>query len=583
MIIGRISGNKVNDDIDSINASLADMVLNLSGFPIQVPETDDTARIQRAINQATTNKQKVAFKGNVTTGLLNVTCDLVGLPGHQITLKSGGRFAFQTDTVTVESLNIVCQSNKTFRAIDLAKYKNIVIKNCTVNFTTVDTGILFLDLLSTEKVTVKDCIFNIGGIQITSADEALVQGNIIDAQYLNDNEPIQVSTRSVARILDNTIYNSRSDMIDLYSSGYETIVRGNKGFGFKYSTYGASCMECKVIIRNPGDANPGSNEAGFVRNTIISDNIMKDIVVPASYANSNFYGIYAEYLDQRTGTPAWDATQTNEGMIIKNNIIENVTYESGATGNQFQGIQFSGINGILDGNIIKDVNMQTNNWNTCGIHLGGSYAQAIGVQLVNNLIVTASVGILVEIAQSINISNNIIRKNERTSIIPKYGIRIMQSLLECNVNNNIVHALDNPIDFLSTSTVQKCNFNHNQLKATDTVIGYITINNDFQFNNFNNNFVRNVMVLAQPTALKFGNTFKDNKFFLDYTNNGIFLDYQNGFTVSGNTFDNATNGIRLLANCQNGILKDNISRQSATTVVNNGATVNIIQLDNVKI
>jgi parallel beta-helix repeat protein len=570
--------------IGYVHEQLSDIAYNTKNFPVQVPETDDTSRLQRAIDQATANNKRLAITGNVTTGLLNVTCDLIGLPGHQITLKSGARLAFQKDTVTVENLNIVSQSNKVFRAAYLAKYKNIIIKNCKADFTTTDTGIYFLELLSTEKVTVKDCVFNVGGISVVSADECLVQGNIIDAQYLNDNEPIQVSTKSVARILDNTIYNSRSDMIDLYSSGYETIVRGNKGFGFKFSTYGASCMEIKVIIRNAGDANPGSNEGGFVRNTIVSDNIMKDIVIPSSYTNSNFFGIYAQYLDQRTPGPAvWDATQTNEGMIIKNNIIENVTYEAGATGNTFAGIDFAGINGIIDGNIIKNINMQTNTWGTCGIHLGGSYAQAVGVQVINNVLNTSAVGILIDIAQSVNISNNIIRKNDRNTIQPRYGIRVLQSLLESNVNNNVIHALDFPIDTLSTATIQKCNFNNNQIKATNSTTGTILLSSDFQFNNFNNNVLRNTLVLAQPTALKFGNTFKDNKFFLDTAGNGVFLDFQNGFTVSGNTFDNATNGIRLLANCQNGILKDNISRQSAATVVNNGATVNIIQLDNMKI
>lgn len=58
--------NKMDKGIADIDSQLAHIAINVSGFPIQIPELDDTPRIQRAIDYASTHKYSEVLLENKT-------------------------------------------------------------------------------------------------------------------------------------------------------------------------------------------------------------------------------------------------------------------------------------------------------------------------------------------------------------------------------------------------------------------------------------------------------------------------------------------------------------------------------------
>jgi hypothetical protein len=273
---------------------------------------------------------------SITTSLLGSPLSKSILHGSQITLSTSGLMLADLKLVSSSSTAVVSA-----HASDVKWYRVE---------TTHDVGVtnhLAWDMFDVDRARVIDCKFGIGGLQLSGADDFFITGNYWDCNYENVNEPCHISAQSSGVFFGNTILNTTTDGVDCYSSGKRCVIVNNRFIGLR----GASGLECKVVYSD--DANNSSSASSLFEQTIIANNVFQNF---NSSTTSTRVGIYAAYIDNR-GTPAFAVEETNRGIIIANNVLAdfNATDPGGGAVVSYQGIVFDGHNGMITGNVIRNM------------------------------------------------------------------------------------------------------------------------------------------------------------------------------------------------------------------------------------
>ncbi|MBS4200278.1 hypothetical protein KHA93_11615 [Bacillus sp. FJAT-49732] len=432
-----------------------------------------------------------------------------------------------------------------------------------------------------KNLRIKNSQIFSGGIQLALCEDFLVQGNFIDGNWLNEDELIHVSYKSRGKILDNDLINTLSDAIDVFSSGDRTIISGNRIQGVTLQG-----IEAKVSLTDD-QTNTSSDELGYVESLIITGNIIRDIRGTINSGN-HAIGINVAYYDNRS-VKSFNPRKFANGVIIANNIIEDFYEIPYSSGNPiFQGILWSGSNSIISNNIIRGLKTVKQ-----GIHeprnAGIVFAENNGSKNRNmiiqgNQINSDVTGFYIDNLYDSVIDSNIMAKDERNGLLPRYGIYInpiagvlqntgfTTNQIECKTSyidsNNAVQQITGHGIFATGSSIFKDVTIVSGNKLRNASLTLYTA----EFTTISQNTIRpkgnNPAIDLTATSYKFGNRIVDNDVHSDGTNYGVVAMYQKAFRACGNTFNRVLGGINLAGYIANAIVKDNMQLYSSGDTIN---------------
>lgn len=417
-----------------------------------------------------------------------------------------------------------------------------------------------------DRLQVIGCKFGIGGLQLSLCDDFVINNNFWDAQYLNTNEPCHISTQSSGVFTNNTVTNTATDAVDLYSSGHRCVVANNRFIGLR----GGAGLECKVTMSDiPGNS---SSPGNVFESTVIANNVFRDF---NGSVTSTRTGIYASYVDSRAA-PAFAIAEANRGIIITGNILADFNETDPGNGAivSYQAIVFHGSNGIVANNIVR--NMRA--WNAAtpvGIALFSENAdvtagaKCIGVTVQGNNIAglegVTSYGIRAGNLDYCNITGNTIRTDDVAGRSPKYGIGITNgaSLNHCRISDNIIQCNQTNAQAIvatsTTTTFTECDISGNMIRDCGISI-YKAIRCSFTNNTFNNATNGGAFNLGIAGVTCLDIRIIGNHFTMNGAASAIVLTNVDGFIANGNTFKSVTRSIFAFSVTKNGVVTGNIAR-----------------------
>jgi hypothetical protein len=354
----QLSGKADKTVVDGLASSLAEITTLISSFPIQIPELDDTSRIQRAIDY---------------------------LDGF-----GGGELRFPKGTYTISN-RLMLKNNITLKG-NSAKIKLANNIPLTISGSTNWNGATLLWLENVSNVKILDLeldgnmanqqstsngIFN--GIQIKGSDHITIKGcTIHDMQYVGiqgsaidqTNYPLSQSSKGAQylTVTENTFYNLQQSMQITESDSHNIIF--SKNFVYNLTDHGLSTYPgvryISIVDNKIKDIGSDVNLHGAcIRLLEVTDAIVTNNVVE----NPHIHAIYVN-----TITPV-EYTTVNR-VIISNNIVKG----GARLGDQGNAISVNGNNVTLSGNEVFDF---TANTFASGISITGDNNTITG-NLVNN-------------------------------------------------------------------------------------------------------------------------------------------------------------------------------------------------------
>lgn len=509
-----------------------------------------------AINTAMATASSVGATVFIPAGTYNlndftVTAPLKGAAKYA-TILNAGRATIGANNIELSNFKLISSDPY---AIIASQKKDISLRKLEVSH----SGTLELALLSdrVNRLNISRCKFNVGGVELITTNDFVIESNYWDAQYLNINEPLHVTQQSSGIVSKNTIKNTLTDAIDLYSSGEYCVISDNRFYGIK----GNSGIEAKVTMSDV--AGNSSGPGNVIDGVIIANNVLKDF--SRNTAAGGLAGIYAEFVDSRA-TPTYSVAESNRAFIITNNVLEDFNVDNPGFAAHYSGIIFTGHNGIISDNVIRNIPQ----WNSSigvGINLAWSVntQKCVGVQVSNNNIagIQEGYGIQTGNMDRCQITNNSIRQDDVSGRNTKHGINIIAgvTLNHCNISNNTFEC-NTATSFgirstSATSTFNRCVVSENIFKDCGVSLAVA------QFCSFIGNTMDNATnsqsfsVGVTGTSCR-GNIYNNNQITMsaDYA---LSLVDHDGFTILGNSFNNTARAVLLNGVTKNGIVDNNIS------------------------
>lgn len=495
--------------------------------------------------------------GTLQVNALTLKVPMRGAGKGKTIIQSGS--SHKLDAVGVELSDLTFLSS-TAMTLNLATHADFTLRNVAFDYTAaVTTDWVAANFYQMPRVRVLNCSFRIGGIQFSGCDDLLVDGNYWDCEYLNTNEPCHISQQSSGQFVNNTVYRTLTDGLDLYSSGEYCVVANNRFYGLR----GATGIEVKVTMSD--DPANSSSAGNVIDAVVISNNILRDFNPPAG--NAVRTGIFAEYVDSRA-VPAFSVAETNRAVIITGNVLEDflTSDPGGGAVVSYWAIQYTGHNGLIANNIIR--NMRSFNGSSpVGIYLAQpSGTKCVGVRVAGNVVagVEGTYGIRTGNLERCQIEGNVIRDDEVNGTTTKYGIYVNTNavLADVAITNNTFD-LGAPgargIVFQDTSpTLTRAAVSGNILKNCS-----LLLNGAVNMSTFTGNVVDDASGslpsdIGSSGKSSRGNTFIGNTFTMSADYALSLLDFD-GFAVIGNTFRDTNRGLLLNDSTKNGVVDNNIS------------------------
>lgn len=499
----------------------------------------------------------VLSPGTFQVNALTLKVPMRGSGKGKTIIQSGSSHLLDAAKVELSDLTFL---SSTSMVLNLASYPDFTLRNVSFDFTgAVTTDWISANFYQMPRVRVLNCNFRIGGIQFSGCSDFLIDGNYWDCEYLNTNEPCHISQQSSGQFVNNTVYRTLTDGLDLYSSGEYCVVANNRFYGLR----GASGIEVKVTMSdNPDNSSSAGN---VIDGVVIANNILRDFNPPAG--NSLRVGIFAEYVDSRS-VPAFSVAETNRAVIITGNVLEDflTSDPGGGAVVNYWGIQFTGHNGLITNNIIR--NMRTFNDSTpVGIFLAQpSGSKCVGVRVAGNVIagIENNSGIKVGTLERCQIEGNVIRDDEGNSLTTKYGIYVTANAVldDVTINNNTfdLGSLNSRgLIFQNTSpTLTRTSVSGNIFKNCSWIL-----NGAINMCTFTGNIVDDASGslpsdIGASGKTSRGNTFTSNTFTMS-ADAALRLTDCNSFVVSNNSFRDTSYALVLIGACQNGMIQGNVS------------------------
>jgi hypothetical protein len=526
--------------------------------------TDSTNSIQAAINAAG-ERQAVFFPpGTYSFGALTVTASLQGM-GMNTVLKPTAILLITADDVHISNMrfislvppSLIAPGNSTIIQTTNIKLYNVAIQNVEFYW---DASIvthwkLAIDSSFTDGLKIANCRFYKGGVQVTRGFNLDISSNYFDLEWDNWNEPIHVSSFSRGVISDNTILNTLTDAIDLFSSGDYCVVSHNRIDGIGKAgevNFADGAISLKVIIRD-GYVNSSGPSLGWVERTVLVNNVIKNYN-PASDVN-RWYGFYLRYEDLRTVIPPFDFLDTGRNVVISNNVVDGwwTTNPGGYAIAAFAGIHFCGYGGVFSNNVFSNISNQGDVGTaseTCGIevsfYLDPTDATTESSVFEGNSYSGDGTGIIIYGANNCVFSDNTVGPDRYNNRNPRYGIIVKGAVNRCQfANNNFNLTAANAQAFITLTVGSHVG------ELIDCVIkGNIGRYLWFIGRGHQNTFTANVfghVLLGIDGTEQSGFTFQGNVFHPTNTAlNGITLMSISGINIQGNQF----------YECQNAVLVD---------------------------
>jgi hypothetical protein len=490
------------------------------------------------------------------------------IPVDALTLKVSMRGAgmgrtrlIASNTATVSTSNVVLEhltiKSANATAVIAANVNDFTMRNVQVDYdASVTTNHLALNPYNVDRMRILHCRFRIGGIQLSGCDDFLIDGNYWDCEYANTNEPCHISGQSSGQFVNNTVYRSSTDGVDLYSSGHYCVIAGNRFYGLK----GGAGIECKVTMSD--DSGNTSSPGNVLEGTIIANNVLKDFIPPATGTRA---GIYAEYVDNRA-VPAFSVAETNRGIIIMGNVLQdfNVSDPGAGVVASYWGIAYTGHNGVIANNTIRRIGA----WYSAaavGIKIAApANTRAVGLRVTGNIIAGIENGSGIEAGgmDRCALDGNTIRQDDVSGLTPRYGVNGTASNTwnECSVSGNIfasTHATGRGLNTATTTTLTRCRIQNNTLKncglsvpvaQSCSFIGNV-------MDSGTNNQLFTVGLTGTSSRL---NIFSGNHITMASEYAMSLLD-QDGFVLTSNTFRQTKRAVLLQGGSRNGVIDNNIS------------------------
>lgn len=490
--------------------------------------------------------------GTYTLDSVSMTAPLRGA-GRAVTVLNGVRLIYAGDNVRVSALKFHSTDPV---ALTASKFNDLSLTDVEVSHDPSVVAPLAFSATNIQRLRIVGCKFGVAGVQFSGVNDFLFEGNYTDAQYLNVNEPLHISQQSSGIVSNNTIKNTLTDAIDLYSSGKYCVITSNRLYGLK----GASGIECKITMSD--DPNNTSGPGNVIDGVVISNNILRDFI-PQSAGNART-GIYAEYVDSRA-KPTYSVSESNRALIITGNVLEDFNLNDPGFAASYSAIIFTGHNGLVTNNVIR--NMRA--WGTMpvGINLAWSVGaqKSAGVRVSGNIIagVEDGIGIQTGNMDRCHISDNIVRQDEVSGRATKHGLNILGSvsLNHCTIEGNTFEC-NTATSFgvrstSATTTLNRCLIQGNVFKDCGLIITVA------QYCSFIGNSMDNA-VNSQSFGVGIrgicvrGNIFSGNHITMSADYALCLIDHD-GFVITSNTFNNTARAVLLNGSTKNGVIDNNIS------------------------
>lgn len=522
---------------------------------------DDTGALTAAATAAVANGLREIYlpPGTYKHTGLNLTVSLRGA-GRSRTVLQGPQITMSTTNTMLSDIKLISSSPT---AVLSANAQRIRLTNVEVDHEVGVTDHLAWNAYNIDQMQVTGCKFNIGGLQIALCDDFYIAGNFWDCQYSNVNEPCHISGQSSGVFTGNTVTNTITDGVDLYSSGHRCVISDNRFIGLR----GAAGLECKVTLSD--DAANSSSPGNVLDATIISNNVFRDF---NSTTTSTRNGIYATFIDNRA-VKTWNVANTNRAVLISNNILEDFNAVDPGNGAivSYQGIVYTGHNGAIRGNIIKNLR----GWNGAvgeGISLSATSQgvadgwRSVGLSVQDNTIVgvESGYGIRTGSLEQCLITGNVIRGDEDTGIVTRFGVDIVAgaSLTYTSISNNSFHcnyATGQAIRAASGVILSHCTINDNIIRDCGIALAEVQ-DCTFIGNSINSVVNGQAFSVAGGATTSKGNVFIGNHLTMNSTY-GMSLINMDGFVVDGCAFRGCARGLLLAGTIKNGIISNNVSTE----------------------
>lgn len=575
--IQEIDPTAINEVDTRLSADVENQKKQLGDFKIVHASFFST--LQSAINYAT-SISGVVYVNNITETAqdITVTCPIIGVKNKSTISVRSMTIPNTTSNVTLRDFKLITNyaislsigrgaENITIEGLDIQPGTNFGSLSPQKRLSIIASGIDSTTPIKNLRITGNKMF--IGGIQVAICDY-LATNNLIDGNWENLDELIHVSYKSRGIIEGNTLINSLQDAIDIFSSGDRNIITGNRIVGVTLQG-----IEAKVSLTDDA-GNTSSDTLGYVESTIISNNIIRDIRGTLN-TSGTYLGINVAYYDNRA-VKSFDPVKFPNNIIIEGNLIENfytVPFTSGTP--IFQGILFNGSNGVIKGNIIRDLKTRATGateWKNAGIILpidNGSVNNNIIIE--GNIINTGNTCIYVNSLKDSIISNNIMAKDGKTGILPRYGIivdgtngnmegvTIHGNQFECKTTyvdsgGATQQITGYAIDARNSAVVKDCLISSNRTKNGSISLytaSYTTlVNNNIQPK------ANNVGIEMISTLYRYGNKLINNTLHSDGNNTAIIMQYQKALVCSQNTAENFNTAVHMSGYIGNAIIKDNM-------------------------
>lgn len=490
--------------------------------------------------------------GTYSINSVSITAPLRGA-GRGATILNGVRLIFAAHNVSISALKLHSTDPV---ALSASGFNDLALTDVEVSHDLAVSAPLGFSATNVQRLRITGCKFGMGGVQFSTVNDFVYDGNYTDAQYLNVNEPLHISQQSSGVVTNSTFKNTLTDAIDLYSSGEYCVISNNRFYGLK----GASGIECKVTMSD--DVNNTSGPGNVIDGVVISNNILRDFI--PQNAGSGRAGIYAEYVDSRA-TPTYAVADSNRALVITGNVLEDFNVNDPGFAASYNGIVFTGHNGMVTNNVIRNIR----SWTAIpvGINLAWSTTaqKCAGVRVSGNIVagVEDGYGIQTGNMDRCQISDNIIRQDDVSGRTTKHGLNILAgvTLNHCSIQNN-TFSCNTSTSFgirstAATTTLSRCVIQGNVFKdcgVSIAVAQYCSFVGNSMDNGTNS---QSFSVGVAGTSVR-GNIYSGNHITMsaDYALNLVDHD---GFVVTGNTFNNTARAVLLNGATKNGIVDNNVS------------------------
>lgn len=491
--------------------------------------------------------------GTFSTNDITATASIIGA-GRQRTIINGGRFTYGAHNVTFADLRLNTSDAYAF----VASQKNdCILANVEVTHTgTVQLAGQF-DRVNRLRVT--GCKFAVGGLELITTVDYVIDANYFDCNYQNTNEPIHCTQQSSGVIYGNTIKNTLTDAIDHYSSGEYCVIANNRLYGLR----GAAGIELKITMSD--SAGNTSGPGNVIDGVIVTGNILRDFQPPSAGTHA---GIFAEYVDSR-GVPAFTVTETARALVITNNVLEDFNVSDPGFVANYIAIAVTAHNSIVSGNVIR--NMKA--WGSVlmtGIGVNWTSSadgrKSVGLQVKNNTIVGVENGYGIQTGdmERCHVSGNVIRGDEVNGTTVKYGLNFIAGadIADCQIVGNTFEC-NNASGVGLRATSNACTLTRTVVANNSIKDCGVTLLCPVNMCTFSGNVTDNALnsllwSVGLTGGTNRGNVFTGNTWTMssDYA---LALYDCNGFSIIGNTFKDTARGLLFNGATKNGTVTGNVS------------------------